>query len=192
MAEIEEQTAAENRAIVAAKQECERHYNFAMTSGDAHAMAAVQRARSSQHEAEQRLAALLNLHWPAARQSLEAAEQAAANARRALAKPHIEALKRQCVAEAARMDEAFAEAEAAHERRQRYLLELQSWAQDGDGGMVSRHEDRVGLRRIYSALPAFMRSLPTNPTAKFIPLAESERQFWQLPPEQPAEKAKAA
>jgi hypothetical protein len=89
---------------------------------------------------------------------------------------------RQCVAEGALIDKAFGEAAAAHERRLRNVAELQSWAQDG--GMVSRHEDRVGLRRIYSALPSFIRSLPVNPTAAFIPLAESDRQFFSLPPEQ--------
>lgn len=171
-----------------ARQERDRHTS-ASALGDAHAIAAVQKARAEQSHAEARLADLFNRRWPAAQRELVAAEQAAGNAKRALARPHVEALKRQRVKAASRIDAALAEAASAYGDFERLGLELQSYDL-GDSGMVSRGEGYRGLQRMYSALPECLRSLPANPTAKFIPLAESEAQFWSLPPE--PEKVKAA
>jgi hypothetical protein len=190
IASLDAQLNAANLALAKAKQQGEIHRAKAST-GDPAAIDTVKRALDAQHAAESALEEIRRVAMPKAFSQLAAAEQAATNARRALARPHVEALKRQRVEAAARMDAAFAESAAAYADFERLGLELLQYDL-GDSGMVSRGEDYRGLRRMYSALPAFMRSLPANPTAKFIPLAESERQFLGLPPEQPDEKVKAA
>jgi hypothetical protein len=180
LAEIEEQIAAEKDAIAIAKQERERH-TFAAQLADTRAIVAVEEAKAKQSEAEQRLADLVNQRWPAAWQSLAEAERLATNARREARRPHAEAQKRQCVIIGARIDKRYAENTADFELLQRIKLELQA-DDTGDSAMVSRGEAFVGLSRHYAALPAYIRSLPANPTAKFIPLAVSEAQFLGVPP----------
>jgi hypothetical protein len=171
-----------NAALVRTKHDGEIHRAKAST-GDPAAIAAVNTARDAQRAAESTIEEIRRA-LPKAFSQLAEAERLAGNACRALARPHIEALKHECVAAAARIDRRNAENEVDYELRQRVLLELESWAQDD--GMVSRHEDRVGLRRCYAAQSPFVRSLAANPTAKFIPLAESDRQFLGLPPAETA------
>jgi hypothetical protein len=172
---IEAQIAAEKHASMIARKVVEQHI-FASSLGQAHAIAIVEKAKARQSDADQRVADLSNQRWPAARLELEAAERAAERARRALAKPHVDALKRQRVKAAARMDSAFAEAASAYSDFERLGLELLSYDR-GDSGMTSRSEAYVGLRRIFAALPECIKSLPAHST-KFLPLAESERQFF--------------
>jgi hypothetical protein len=181
IAKIETQLNSANLALAKSKQEGEIHRAKA-AAGDAAAIGACKHAQDAQREAESTITEIRLVALPKAVSQLAEAEREAENARRDLAKPHIEALKREVVADAAVIDEGLAVAAAAQERRLRNIAEIESW--ERDDGHVSRREDRVGLRRIYSALPAFMRSLPANPTAKFIPLAESDRQFFNLPPEE--------
>jgi hypothetical protein len=147
-----------------------------------------QKARAQQTDAEQRRDDLFNRRWPAASLELAAAERAAETARRALAKPHVEALKRQRVAIGARMDKRLAEVAADYELYQRLGVEIQSYDPAPDGGMMARHESFVGLQRISAALPACLKTLPASHPEKYIPLAVAEAQFWNLPPE-PSEKA---
>jgi hypothetical protein len=163
IAEIETQFAAENRAIWIANQEREQHLS-ASTRGDAHALAAVQKAQADQQNAERRLADLVNHRRPAAMQSLAAAEQAELNAKRAFAKPHVEALKRECVVVSARWDTLMAEAVAVFELLQRHHLELLSHDL-GDSGMTSRFEAAMGLRRISDAVAHRRQTDSSHPRA---------------------------
>ncbi|SIO50125.1 hypothetical protein SAMN05443247_06639 [Bradyrhizobium erythrophlei] len=187
LAQIDASIAAAKDTIRIAKQQREQN-TFLASTADARAMGIVEKAKEQQHEAEQRLADLVNQRWPAAWRSLQAAEQAEANAKRAAARPHIEAVKREVIAADVRIDKRNAENAADVELRKRLMLELQSY-DTGDSGMVSRLEASVGLQRIANAMPLSLRALPA-PTAKHvIPLAESDGQYLNLPPEPEKEKA---
>jgi hypothetical protein len=183
LAEIEAEIADQNHTIAIAKQQRERHAFSASTLADAHAIAMVEEARAQQAAAEKRLADLSNLRWHEARLELDAAERVLSTARRNLARPHVEALMRKRIAAGALMDKALAEVEAAFELHQRLGHELMSYNVVQDSTMTTQYEGCVGLRRIFAALPECIKSLPAHST-KFVPLAESERQFLNLPPEE--------
>jgi hypothetical protein len=186
IASYENQLNTANLALAKAKQESDIIRARAST-GDPAATSAFNRAQDAERAADAAIAEIRLVALPKAFSQLAEAERQAENARRDLAKPHDDALKRQIVAGSARIDKLLAEVAAELELRQRLVSELQS----RDDGMVSRYEDRVGLKRIYKAMPAVIRSLPANPTAEFIALAESDRQFFNLPPVETA-TAKAA
>jgi hypothetical protein len=193
LAQLETKLATENHAITIAKQHRQQHA-LASTLGDQNAVAAIKKARSEQHEAEQR-AADLSIALPEARLRLAAAETAAESARHELAKLHGEKIMRARVAAAARMDAAFAESAAAYSDFERLGRELQSFPDLNlaVSGNMSFYEGATGFRRIAASLPLFFLKLfPTtwsNSDARQS-LAKSELDFWQLPPE--PEKAKAA
>src|SRR5258706_831903 len=186
IAKIETQLNAAGLALAKAKQEGEIHALKAST-GDAAAIAAKYIAWDAQRDAESTIADL-RVALPKAFSQLAEAEQATENARRALAKPHREAKMRERVAISARIDKRNAENAADYELHRRLGLELlNDLAQDG--GMMSRYEDLIGLKRISAAMPACLKTLPATDPTKFVPLAVSEAQFWSLPPEQPAKAA---
>jgi hypothetical protein len=187
--EINTRLNAASAALAKAKQEGDVLRGRAAT-GDAAATDAFKAAQDAQAAAESALAELRQAALPKALSELAEAERIAGNAKRTAAQPRIDALKHQAVAAGARFDKAQAEGAAALELLQRVVTELGSY--ENDAGMISRYEARIGLGRIYNALPECIRSLPANPAAKFILLAESLRQYWNPPPEQPDEKAKAA
>lgn len=194
IAKIEAQIAAENHAITIAKQQREQHA-LASTLSEPNAVAAIRTARVDQYESEQRLADV-SIALPAARQHLDNAERAAAAARRELAMHQAQGMMRARVAAGARLDVGFAAIPEAYLEYDSLGRQLQSFPDlDLAQGGMSRWEDCAGLKRLAAAVPAFLKTLLSwtwTHHAKHVPLAESERQFWSLPPEQPDEKAKAA
>jgi len=194
IAKIETQFNTANLALMRAKKQREAHA-LAASLGDGSAIAAIKQARSEQQNAEQ-IISDLKFALPAAEERLAAAEKAAESARHELAKLLGEKLMRSRVAAAARMDAAFAECAAAYSDFERLGRELQSFPDlnIAVSGNMSHWETVIGFRRIAAALPVFFLKLfPQTWTneAPRIALAQSEKDFWQLPPEQP-EKAKAA
>ncbi len=188
---LEDQIAAENRAIMIAKQEIAQHTFAAQMLADARAIDIIEKARVQQSGAEAHLADIFNRRWPAAQAELAATEKAAANAKRALAKPHVDSLKREQVADDALIDKALAEVATICERRRQRALELHSH-DTGDSGMVNRFKDAMGFQRIADAMPECLRTLPPAAARHVVPLAQSDGQYLGLPPEQPGEKSKAA
>jgi hypothetical protein len=160
---------------------------------DASATAEIKHARAAQTAAEETISDL-GIALPEAEQQLAAAEKAAASARHALAMHHGEKLMRQRVEAAARMDAAFAESAAAYSEFERLGRELQSFPDLNIAlsGNMSHWETVTGYRRIAAALPLFFLKLfpqSFSNEAPRTPIAKSEADFWQLPPEQPEAKA---
>jgi hypothetical protein len=194
VADIETQLNIASLALARAKKTREAHALKA-AMGDAAAIAAIKHARSEQDAAEQTIEDL-RVALPAAQAQLAAAEKNAESARHELAKLLGEKIMRQRVAAAARMDAAFSEAASAYADFEHLGRELQSFPDlnIAVSGNMSHWENATGFRRIAAALPMFFLKLfpgtGTHGDAR-MPLARSEAEFWQLPPEQP-EKAKAA
>jgi hypothetical protein len=183
---LEGQIADWTHAVTTATKLREEH-GLAAALGESTALAAVKKARAEQHEAEQHLADLAAIALPASRVHLANAEKAAAAARHALAMHHGEKLMRQRVAAAAQMDQAFAVCAAAFGEYERLGQELQNFPDLNlaQGGGMARWEDAAGLKRIAAAVPICLTKLPawtwTHPSAR-VPLADSEADFWSLPP----------
>jgi hypothetical protein len=123
------------------------------------------------------------------------AEREAKAARHELALDQATTLMHKRVSAAAKFDEALAACAAAFDDYQRLGAELQSYPDLNlaqGGAMMAHWEDATGLKRLAAALPAFLKTLPAwtlTHHAKFVPLAQSESQFWSLPAEQPEAKA---
>jgi hypothetical protein len=160
--------------------------------GDSKAKFAISTARSAQQEAESDLGDI-GIALPAAKLQLDIAVKEAASARRALALVHAKKLMHQRVAAAAMIDAGNAMTAKGYADFERLGKELQNFP-DLDithGGSLSHYENVTGDRRIAASLPPFFLKLfpgiwNSDPRRS---LAESERDFWQLPPE---ENAKAA
>jgi chromosome segregation ATPase len=183
IAKIEAQIAAENHAITIAKQHRERH-TLDSTLGDSHAIAAIKKARSEQHEAEQRLADL-EFALPAARLRIVEAEGEAKIARSNLAKFEAEILQRERVDVAGELDKAiaeFARLYGRYEKLGREIVSMPDILGQNLFGMVN-HEGAVGARRVRAAMPAFVQTLypgAHHDEMKKEPLATSEASYWNL------------
>jgi hypothetical protein len=196
IADIETQFNVANLALARAKKTREAHALKA-ARGDAAAIAAVKHARDAQRDAEQTIEDL-RVALPEAEAQLANAERAAASARHELAMLHGEKMMRARVKAAERLDVALGEAAAAYADFERLGRELQSFPDlnIAVSGNMSHWETVTGHRRIAAALPGFLAKLfsPTtyaNEDAR-MSLAQSETNFWQLPPEQPEKSTRAA
>jgi hypothetical protein len=194
IAKIDAQIAAENHAITIATKQREEHA-LAATLGDAVAITEIRKARSSQHESEQR-AADLSIALPAAKNQLAAAEKVAAAARAELAKFHVEKLQRERIDVAGEIDEVtrnFARLYRKYEELGGQIINMPDALPPNMHG-ITNHEAALGARRVRASLPAFFWKLfpgSLHDEMKTENLATSETRFWNLPPESP-EKAKAA
>ncbi len=127
-----------------------------------------------------------------AKARLGEAEREAANSRNQLARFEAERLIRKRVEVAARIDAISADLASAFGEFENLGKEIMSRPTHiMHHGMVTACESAVGLARVASALPAFVKTLRFDHGMKPEKLEVAEAKFWNLPPEQPAEEKAA-
>jgi hypothetical protein len=190
VADIETQIHVANRALLEAQKVREDHALKAAI-GETAAIAAVKRARSEQHNAEE-IIGDLSLSLPQAQAKLADAEKAAGAARHALAKLHAEGLMRKRIDLSGEIDSVVAGLTPLlieFEKLGREIANTPGILPSNMFGMVN-HDD--GLRRVRACLPKlFDRIYPNalHDEQKKEALKISEARHWNLPPIESETKA---
>jgi hypothetical protein len=164
--------------------------------GNPDAKAAIAKARSQQHEAEQELADISRYALPAAKEALAAAEREAQTARTALSHYQADLLKRQRIGIAAQIDDAIAALLLLVEKFDSVGASIANtpdlYPLNAFGTGMGQLDEIRGDRRLRAAISKRFEKI--YPGAGFDEkrkesLLDSEVRIWNLPPEQPATQA---
>jgi hypothetical protein len=195
IAGLETQTAQLNDIITKATAHRE---NSALSSllGSVDAKNVITRARFQQREAEEEIADISRYAIPAARESLAEAERFAQAAHTALSHYKAGLAKRRRIGLSAKINDMLAALVPLIEEWDAVGAEIANtpglYAQNMFGSGMSELDEIIGNRRLRAALPARFEKI--FPGAMFDEkrkesLLDSEVRIWNLPPEQPEQKA---
>jgi hypothetical protein len=184
VATIEGQLHAAGLTLTKAKEDREAHAMSARL-GDATAKAAIARARTETHAAEQDVIDL-QIALPESQTQLASAEREAAAARHALAMAKARERMKERIVVAGEIDAVIADLTKLIVKFEGLGQEISNTDSRTNAFGMSNHESAIGLRRVRAALPKIFDRIYPNAAydeMKKEKLSTAEAAHWNLPPE---------